>query len=208
MIVYAFGKAYDLGAGLLIRELVQEELRKSLMTHNIFARASQENKMLQVVEALQAEGQVAFMTDYGVNGGKLGLYFVGTACRLKFSSHPQHISAPSQYWRRLTWTLPWARKELMWLVRRRKLFGRWHAPIVAAVCEGRTVWDNLRKVLLVTTPIDSPSCLVWCLVWMIPSWLPSTATLSALLLFDSFLLLVSRWSKICDWLDVSSQQRR
>jgi magnesium-transporting ATPase (P-type) len=29
------------------------------------------------------------------------------------------------------------------------------ATIVAAVREGRTVWDNLRKVLLVNTPINN-----------------------------------------------------
>ena len=73
----------------------EKELRKAVMTHNIFSRASPENK-IQIVEALQAEGQIASMTGDGVNDGKLGLYFVGTACRLKlililntFLHHPQ-----------------------------------------------------------------------------------------------------------------------
>jgi magnesium-transporting ATPase (P-type) len=44
----------------------EKQLRQAVMTHNIFARASPENK-IQIVEALQAEGQITSMTGDGVN---------------------------------------------------------------------------------------------------------------------------------------------
>ena len=37
------------------------EMRKAVMTHNVFARASPQNK-IQIVEALQAEKQISSMT--------------------------------------------------------------------------------------------------------------------------------------------------
>jgi magnesium-transporting ATPase (P-type) len=43
-----------------------EELKKAVMTYNVFARASPENK-IQIVKALQAQGEVASMTGDGVN---------------------------------------------------------------------------------------------------------------------------------------------
>ena len=43
-----------------------DELRKAVMSHNVFARASPQNK-IRIVKALQAEGQVASMTGDGVN---------------------------------------------------------------------------------------------------------------------------------------------
>jgi magnesium-transporting ATPase (P-type) len=44
----------------------EEELKKAVMEHNVFARSSPENK-LQIVKALQAQAQVTSMTGDGVN---------------------------------------------------------------------------------------------------------------------------------------------
>jgi magnesium-transporting ATPase (P-type) len=44
----------------------EDQLKEAVMTHNVFARSSPENK-LQIVKALQAQQQVASMTGDGVN---------------------------------------------------------------------------------------------------------------------------------------------
>jgi magnesium-transporting ATPase (P-type) len=47
-------------------EMDEEQLKEAVMTYNVFARSSPENK-LQIVKALQAQQQVASMTGDGVN---------------------------------------------------------------------------------------------------------------------------------------------
>jgi magnesium-transporting ATPase (P-type) len=47
-------------------DMDDEQLKEAVMTYNVFARSSPENK-LQIVKALQAVGQVASMTGDGVN---------------------------------------------------------------------------------------------------------------------------------------------
>merc|ERR1719163_1346831 len=43
-----------------------DELKEAVMTHNVFARASPQNK-IRIVKALQAQGQISSMTGDGVN---------------------------------------------------------------------------------------------------------------------------------------------
>ena len=106
------------------------ELRRAVMTHNIFARASPENK-IQIVEALQAEGQVASMTGDGVNDAPaLKKADMGVAMGKEGTDVAREAS------------------EMI-------LADDNFATIVSAVREGRTVWDNLRKVLFVNTPINN-----------------------------------------------------
>ena len=108
----------------------EKELRQAVMTHNIFARASPENK-IQIVEALQAEGQIASMTGDGVNDAPaLKKADMGVAMGKEGTDVAREAS------------------EMI-------LADDNFATIVAAVREGRTVWDNLRKVLFVNTPINN-----------------------------------------------------
>jgi magnesium-transporting ATPase (P-type) len=107
-----------------------DELRMAVMTHNVFARASPQNK-IRIVKALQAEGQVASMTGDGVNDAPaLKAADMGVAMGKEGTDvareASQMILADDNF-----------------------------ATIVVAVREGRVVWDNLRKVLLVNTPINN-----------------------------------------------------
>merc|ERR1712113_57284 len=107
-----------------------DEIKKAVMTHNIFARATPENK-IQIVKALQAEGQVASMTGDGVNDAPaLKAANMGVATGLEGTDVAREAS------------------EMI-------LADDNFATIVYAVREGRVVWDNLRKVLTVNTPINN-----------------------------------------------------
>ena len=106
------------------------EMRHAVMHHNIFARASPQNK-IQIVEALQAEKQICSMTGDGVNDAPaLKKADMGVAMGLEGTDVAREAS------------------EMI-------LADDNFATIVAAVKEGRVVWDNLRKVLFVNTPINS-----------------------------------------------------
>lgn len=136
-----------------------EELQVAVQKHNVFARASPQNK-IRIVKALQADGEVCAMTgdgtndapalkaaDMGVAMGKEGtdvareaseMILVGTLCccvalmaGLFFYLARSDVAFPS--------------------ISVDDNF----ASIVAAVREGRVVWDNLRKVLFVNTPINN-----------------------------------------------------
>jgi magnesium-transporting ATPase (P-type) len=106
------------------------ELRVAVMKYNIFARASPQNK-IQIVKALQAEGQICSMTGDGVNDAPaLKAADMGVAMGKEGTDVAREAS------------------EMI-------LADDNFATIVGAVKEGRTVWDNLRKVLLINTPINN-----------------------------------------------------
>ncbi|KAI2488763.1 Cation transport ATPase [Fragilaria crotonensis] len=102
----------------------EDQLKEAVMTYNVFARASPENK-LQIVKALQAQQQVASMTGDGVNDApSLKQADMGVAMGLEGTDVAREAS------------------DMI-------LADDNFATIVVAVREGRVVWDNLRKVLLV-----------------------------------------------------------
>ena len=107
-----------------------DELKEAVMKYNIFARSSPENK-LQIVKALQAQKQVSSMTGDGVNDApSLKQANMGVAMGLEGTDVAREAS------------------DMI-------LADDNFATIVYAVREGRVVWDNLRKVLLVNTPINN-----------------------------------------------------
>jgi len=106
------------------------ELRRAVMKYNVFARASPQNK-IQIVKALQAEGEICSMTGDGVNDAPaLKAADMGVAMGKEGTDVAREAS------------------EMI-------LADDNFATIIGAVKEGRTVWDNLRKVLLINTPINN-----------------------------------------------------
>ena len=102
-------------------------LRKAVQEVDVFARASPEHK-LRLVEAMQANGEVAAMTGDGVNDAPaLKRADVGVAMGHKGTE---------------------AAKEAAEMVLADDNF----ASIAAAVEEGRTVYDNLRKAVVYVLP--------------------------------------------------------
>jgi magnesium-transporting ATPase (P-type) len=107
-----------------------EEMKKAVMTYNVFARASPENK-IRIVKALQAQGQVASMTGDGVNDAPaLKAADMGVAMGKEGTDVAREAA------------------EMI-------LADDNFATIIVAVREGRVVWDNLRKVLMINTPINN-----------------------------------------------------
>jgi magnesium-transporting ATPase (P-type) len=106
------------------------ELRLATQKYNVFARASPQNK-IQIVKALQANGEVCSMTGDGVNDAPaLKAADMGVAMGKEGTDVAREAS------------------EMI-------LADDNFATIVTAVREGRVVWDNLRKVLLINTPINN-----------------------------------------------------
>jgi len=111
-------------------EMDDEEFKKVVMTHNVFARSSPENK-IRIVKALQAQKQITSMTGDGVNDAPaLKAADMGVAMGLEGTDVAREAS------------------DMI-------LADDNFATIVTAVREGRVVWDNLRKVLLINTPINN-----------------------------------------------------
>ena len=111
-------------------EMNDDQLKEAVMTHNVFARASPSNK-IRIVKALQAQGQISSMTGDGVNDAPaLKAADMGVAMGLEGTDVAREAS------------------EMI-------LADDNFATIVTAVREGRVVWDDLRKVLLVNTPINN-----------------------------------------------------
>ena len=107
-----------------------DEIKEAVMTHNVFARASPQNK-IRIVKALQAKGQISSMTGDGVNDAPaLKAADMGVAMGKEGTDVAREAS------------------EMI-------LADDNFATIVTAVREGRVVWDNLRKILLVNTPINN-----------------------------------------------------
>ena len=107
-----------------------EEMKSVVMKYNVFARASPQNK-IRIVKALQADGQITSMTGDGVNDAPaLKAADMGVAMGKEGTDVAREAS------------------DMI-------LADDNFATIVTAVREGRVVWDNLRKVLMVNTPINN-----------------------------------------------------
>ncbi len=116
--------------GADIERLSDAELALAVQAASIFARTSPEHK-LRLVTALQAQGLIVAMTGDGVNDAPaLRRADAGVAMGVKGSE---------------------AAKEAAELVLTDDNF----ASIAAAVREGRTVFDNLRKVISWTLPTNA-----------------------------------------------------
>jgi len=141
-----------------------DELRKVVLTHNVFARASPQNK-IRIVKALQAEGQVASMTGDGVNDAPaLKAANMGVAMGKEGTDVAREAS------------------EMI-------LADDNFATIVYAVKQGRVVWDNLRKVLLVNTPINNSQGLSVLLGLLVK--LPNTPITAIQILYSNFICAVT-----------------
>jgi magnesium-transporting ATPase (P-type) len=106
------------------------EMMVATKKYNVFARASPQNK-IRIVKALQAQKEVCGMTGDGVNDAPaLKAADMGVAMGKEGTDvareASQMILADDNF-----------------------------ATIIVAVKEGRVVWDNLRKVLMVNTPINN-----------------------------------------------------
>jgi magnesium-transporting ATPase (P-type) len=120
--------------GAQLEELSQEAFQEQVWTAAVFARASPEHK-LRIVQALQARGAVVAMTGDGVNDAPaLKQADVGVAMGIKGTE---------------------AAKEAAEMV----LLDDNFASIVNAVHEGRTVYDNIRKVVAWTLPTNGGEAL-------------------------------------------------
>ena len=127
-----------------------EQLRQLVGRVQVFARTNPEHK-LRVVRALQAEGEVVAMTGDGVNDApSLKQSDVGIAMGNKGTD---------------------AAREAAQIVLADDNF----ASIVAAVSEGRTVYDNIRKVIAWTLPTNGGEVLAIVTAMALGLALPMTA---------------------------------
>ncbi len=138
-------------SGAELERLSDAELMKVVGGVSVFARASPEHK-LRIVRALQARGAIVAMTGDGVNDApSLKQADVGTAMGLTGTE---------------------AAREASQMV----LLDDNFASIVAAVNEGRTVYDNLRKVIAWTLPTNGGEAMLMVLAILAGFTLPMTAT--------------------------------
>jgi magnesium-transporting ATPase (P-type) len=118
---------------------------------DVFARASPEHK-LRIVRALQAQGAIVAMTGDGVNDSPaLKQANVGTAMGIKGTEAARQAS------------------DIV-------LLDDNFASIVAAVKEGRTVHDNIRKVIALTLPTNGGETAAVVLAILMGFTLPISAT--------------------------------
>jgi calcium-translocating P-type ATPase len=136
--------------GAEIDELDDTSLAEAVLNVDVFARTSPEHK-LRLVTALQADGLSVAMTGDGVNDAPaLKRADAGVAMGLKGSE---------------------AAKEAADLVLADDNF----ATIVAAVRKGRTVWDNLQKVISFELPTNAGEALTVVVALLLGYALPITA---------------------------------
>jgi calcium-translocating P-type ATPase len=136
--------------GADLDKLDEAQLALEVVSVDVFARTSPEHK-LRLVTALQANGLTVAMTGDGVNDAPaLKRADAGIAMGLKGSE---------------------AAKQAADLVLADDNF----ASIAAAVREGRTVYDNLKKVISWTLPTNAGEALVIALALLVGLALPVTA---------------------------------
>jgi len=145
-----FENVEDTLTGPEIEALSDESLRERAVRVDVFARAAPEHK-LRLVQALQASGHVVSMTGDGVNDAPaLKRADVGVAMGRKGTE---------------------AAKEAAEMVLADDNF----ASIVAAVREGRTVYDNLKKTIGWTLPTNGGEALTIIAAILFGLTLPLTA---------------------------------
>ncbi|TYC90977.1 HAD-IC family P-type ATPase [Novosphingobium sp. BW1] len=137
--------------GAQIEAMSDDELRREVPEVAVFARASPEHK-LRIMRALQSHGQIVAMTGDGVNDApSLRQADVGTAMGASGTQAAREAS------------------EMV-------LLDDNFASIVAAVREGRTVYDNIRKVIAWTLPTNGGEIIAVVLAIILDLALPMTAT--------------------------------
>ncbi|MDE8654281.1 HAD-IC family P-type ATPase [Novosphingobium album (ex Liu et al. 2023)] len=137
--------------GLDVEKLSEEGLEEVVNRVSVFARTSPEHK-LRIVRALQAQGHIVAMTGDGVNDApSLKQADVGVAMGIKGTE---------------------ASKEAASMV----LLDDNFASIVSAVREGRTVYDNIRKVISWEIPTNGGETLAVVLAILFGFALPMSAT--------------------------------
>jgi potassium/sodium efflux P-type ATPase len=144
-------EAPDVVSGAELEHTPDDALADLAARTAVFARTSPEHK-LRIVRALQAKGAVVAMTGDGVNDAPaLKQADVGIAMGRKGTE---------------------AAKEASEMV----LLDDHFASIVAAVHEGRTVYDNVRMVIAWTLPTNGGEALTVILAILVGFTLPMTAT--------------------------------
>jgi magnesium-transporting ATPase (P-type) len=137
--------------GAEIERMSDAELQDKVDCTTVFARTSPEHK-LRIVRALQSRGRIVAMTGDGVNDApSLKQADVGTAMGIKGTE---------------------AAKEAAEMV----LLDDNFASIVHAVKEGRTVYDNIRKVISWEIPTNGAETLAVVLAILVGFELPMSAT--------------------------------
>lgn len=137
--------------GYEIEAMDDAELARQVPQVSVFARASPEHK-LRIVRALQSHGHIVAMTGDGVNDApSLKQADVGTAMGVAGTEVAREAA------------------EMV-------LLDDNFASIVAAVKEGRTVYDNIRKVIAWTLPTNGGEGIVVVLAILAGFALPMTAT--------------------------------
>lgn len=135
--------------GAALDQMSEGEFRSAVRDVTVFARTSPEHK-LRIVQALQADRDVVVMTGDGVNDApSLKQADVGVAMGRKGTE---------------------AAKEAAEMVLADDNF----ASIVAAVHEGRTVYDNLKKVIAWTLPTNGGEALAIIAAMLLGLTLPIT----------------------------------
>lgn len=136
-------------SGADIEAASDDELRELVSHTDVFARTSPEHK-LRLVQALQANGEVVSMTGDGVNDApSLKQADVGVAMGIKGTE---------------------ATKEAADVVLADDNF----ATIAAAMHEGRTIYDNLRKAIVFMLPTNGAQGLVILIAMLAGMTLPIT----------------------------------